>query len=182
MSKTIYLYLKTHNQTGLKYLGKTTKDPFQYHGSGVYWKNHLRKHGYDITTEILFQTKDKKEFEKVSLEYSEKWDISNNNEFANLIEERGQGGLTTNQFFKGHKPWNKGKSGVQDLINLQKARKKYQEEWHLHNVKKIRVGTWSPPVDNVSSLNKKIIECPHCNKVGNYGNMKRWHFENCKWK
>lgn len=25
-----YLYIKTHNQTGLKYFGKTTKDPFKY--------------------------------------------------------------------------------------------------------------------------------------------------------
>ena len=28
---------------------------------------------------------------------------------------------------------------------------------------------------------KKIFSCPHCNKSGmNYGNMHRWHFDNCK--
>ena len=29
-------------------------------------------------------------------------------------------------------------------------------------------------------LNKKTIKCPHCNKIGQYINMKRWHFDNCK--
>jgi len=33
---TIYLYKKTHNQTGFKYLGKTnSKDPHKYKGSGI---------------------------------------------------------------------------------------------------------------------------------------------------
>lgn len=30
-----------------------------------------------------------------------------------------------------------------------------------------------------TNLSKRII-CPHCNKEGNVGNMKRWHFDNCK--
>jgi len=43
---TIYLYKKTHNITGLQYLGKTiSKDPYSYTGSGVRWTNHLKKHG-----------------------------------------------------------------------------------------------------------------------------------------
>ena len=67
MSTIIYLYIKTHNKTGLKYLGKTTKkDQHKYKGSGKYWLKHIRKHGYDVTTEIIFQTIDKKEFEIVS--------------------------------------------------------------------------------------------------------------------
>ena len=27
-----------------------------------------------------------------------------------------------------------------------------------------------------------IVDCPHCNKKGDIGNMKRWHFDNCKAK
>jgi hypothetical protein len=28
--------------------------------------------------------------------------------------------------------------------------------------------------------NKPIITCPHCGKVGDNSNMKRWHFDKCK--
>ena len=58
-----YLYVKTHNQTKLKYLGKTESDPYQYKGSGKYWLRHIRKHGNDVSTQILLATEDKKEFE-----------------------------------------------------------------------------------------------------------------------
>jgi len=35
----IFLYKKTHKDTGLKYLGKTIAgDPYAYPGSGVTWK------------------------------------------------------------------------------------------------------------------------------------------------
>jgi hypothetical protein len=92
MSNTIYLYLKTHNVTGLKYLGKTTQDPFEYQGSGIVWSCHLKKYGYDVTTEILLETTCKKEFKRVATEYSEKWNIVESKEFANLTTEQGQGG------------------------------------------------------------------------------------------
>ena len=28
----------------------------------------------------------------------------------------------------------------------------------------------------------KVIKCPHCQKEGQLANMKRWHFDNCKFK
>lgn len=67
----IYLYVKTHNVTGLKYLGKTkSKDPFRYRGSGKVWQRHIKKHGYDVTTEILFQSEDPEEIKQMGLYYS----------------------------------------------------------------------------------------------------------------
>lgn len=94
-----YLYLKTHNKTGLKYLGKTEqKDPHLYSGSGKYWKLHLRKHGYDYTTQILLATEDKSELKETGLFFSRLWDIAQSNEWANLQEEKGDGG-DTSKFF-----------------------------------------------------------------------------------
>jgi hypothetical protein len=91
----IYLYLKTHNLTGLKYLGKTeSEDPYAYRGSGKHWSRHLKKHGNDVTTEVLFQTEDKEEFKKVALDYSYKWNIVESKDFANMTPEEGQGGNT----------------------------------------------------------------------------------------
>lgn len=56
-SMIIYLYLKTHNTTGLKYLGKTVKDPSTYKGSGLHWTRHLAKHGNDVNTEAILTMK-----------------------------------------------------------------------------------------------------------------------------
>jgi hypothetical protein len=99
----IHLYLKTHNITGLKYLGKTSaKNPHTYQGSGKYWKNHINKHGYDVNTEILASSERPSEIRKLGLEFSEKLDIVKSNEFANLKVESGDGGwdhINTNQKF-----------------------------------------------------------------------------------
>lgn len=86
------LYLKTHNKTGLKYLGKTIKDPYEYRGSGKGWLSHLNVHGDDVTTKILFQTNDKNELARVGLHYSKMWNIVESNDFANLKPENGDGG------------------------------------------------------------------------------------------
>jgi hypothetical protein len=48
-----YLYIKTHCDTGLKYLGQTKLNPLEYKGSGKYWKNHIRKHGNKVSTELI---------------------------------------------------------------------------------------------------------------------------------
>jgi len=89
----IYLYVKTHNKTGLKYFGKTTrKDPFKYKGSGVYWKKHLKKHGNDFTTEILGLFDNEILCSSFAIEFSIKNNIANSEEWANLKEENGLDG------------------------------------------------------------------------------------------
>lgn len=89
----IYLYVKTHNQTGLKYLGKTVKkDPHKYPGSGKYWRLHLAKHGMDYSTTILLETEDPAELKEMGIYYSRLWNIVSSNEWANLKEEAGEGG------------------------------------------------------------------------------------------
>lgn len=113
----IYLYVKTHNKTGLKYLGQTSsKDPHKYNGSGTYWKLHLKKHGIDYTTEILKECQNKQEVTEWGIYYSNLWDIVNSNEWANLMVEQGDGGRQTEEVRKrigeagkGRIPWNKGK-------------------------------------------------------------------------
>lgn len=88
------LMVKTHNQTGLKYLCITTKDDYEkYTGSGVYWTRHLKVHGYDFTTEVLYESEDKsEEFIATCKEYSKKFDIVNSKDWANLVIENGNDG------------------------------------------------------------------------------------------
>ena len=92
---TTYIYLKTHNKTGYKYLGKTiSKDPHGYSGSGKLWLRHLEKHGYDYTTEILEECETKEELRERGLYYSKLYNIVEDKSFANLMVESGDGGAT----------------------------------------------------------------------------------------
>lgn len=88
----IYLYKKTHNKTGLNYLGKTIQDPFTYKGSGKRWGNHINKHGYDVTTEILRECQTNEEVKEWGLYYSNLWNVVKDRTWANLKEENGDGG------------------------------------------------------------------------------------------
>jgi hypothetical protein len=89
---TIYLYKKTHNKTGLQYLGKTKRDPFNYKGSGIVWSRHLSKHGNDVTTEILKECQTNEEVKKWGIYYSKLWNVVESKDWANLKEECGDGG------------------------------------------------------------------------------------------
>lgn len=88
---TIYLYVKTHNKTGLKYLGQTKQDPYSYKGSGVYWTKHLLEFGNDVSTLILHETVSKQKMQSLGRYYSKLWNIVDDNKWANLIPETGGG-------------------------------------------------------------------------------------------
>lgn len=93
--KPTYLYIKTHNKTGLKYFGKTTKDPYKYLGSGKHWSRHIKKHGKDISTQILGYYTDEHECSKVALKFSKDNSIVESSEWANIIDENGLDGGAT---------------------------------------------------------------------------------------
>jgi hypothetical protein len=118
-----YLYLKTHCITGLKYLGKTTsKNPHRYKGSGVYWRNHLKMHGSNYTTEIIRECHTIEELKEWGLYYSELWDIVNAKDdngkklWANTKPESGDGGS-----IKGHKKSDTTKEKHRNKIWTEKA-------------------------------------------------------------
>ena len=98
VNKYLYLMVKTHTITGLKYLCKkvTTSDSkaISYLGSGTRWNNHLKVHGKHINTEIIVKYElDKiEEFSKLCIEYSNKFNIVKSGEWANLIIETGKPG------------------------------------------------------------------------------------------
>lgn len=112
---TYFLYQKTHNTTGLKYLGKTIADPYKYPGSGVYWTNHIKKHGNDVSTKVLQECKTEAELIKWGLYYSHKWNVVESKEWANLTEEAGPGGLWSDESKK-----KLSKSKKQELANMSK--------------------------------------------------------------
>lgn len=89
----LYLYVKQHTKTKLKYFGKTTRDPYKYRGSGVYWKKHIRKYGIEhIETIDLWAFSDQEECSNFALIFSKNNNIIESNDWANLIDEDGRGG------------------------------------------------------------------------------------------
>jgi hypothetical protein len=96
--KPTWLYIKQHNQTGLKYFGKTTcEDPVKYSGSGEYWLAHLRKHGKDISTIWCHLYLDKETLVEEAVSFSLSHNIINDTDqngkkiWANKILENGLG-------------------------------------------------------------------------------------------
>lgn len=187
------LYKKTHNITGLSYLGFTKQDPFAYKGSGTYWQSHIKKHGYDVTTKILFQTTSKDEIKEKGLYYSNLWKIVESSDWANLREENGYGGKTSTSFKKNTIPHNKGKK----CSYISESKKKYWENWkisHPDYKSKWKINNREPTSperlaakNEGSSIrmiekNNQKNECPHCGVRTNIGNLKRWHLDNCKKK
>ena len=89
------LMIKTHRDTGLKYLCYTRrKDHDEYLGSGIAWLRHLKKYGANIITEVIFQSKDVEEFKRVAISKSKEFNVVESKEWANLKHEEGDGGDT----------------------------------------------------------------------------------------
>ncbi len=268
----VYLYIKTHNKTGLKYFGKTIKDPFIYKGSGAYWKNHIKKHGYDVTTEVIAEFyDDTKELVDFAINFSLTHNIVHSKEWANMILENGLDGtkpkyskdivriiakeiktlndfknlyggvynaakdmdifdeVTKHMISKIHKPYTKEeilkialkyntikdfkendgsayvvgrKLGILDEMTQHMERyyhKPYTEQEILdcmknckdlndfrNNYRPIYMSAQKFDFDLMLKkcgfkFSRKRITCPHCNKIGGAGNMKRYHFDNCKY-
>ena len=176
----IYLYVKTHNKTGLKYLGKTIADPFTYKGSGTYWKRHIDKHGYDVTTEVIFQTEDKVIFKEKALYFSELFDVVKSKEWANQTKEEGQGGNTNNyKRGKGSRPYSKGKTGPkkgykQNEEHINKRTIAQQEHWN--NNKRT---PWNKNIKmSEEQIQKRKKTCSKCNKSFSANYFSR-HFDTC---
>ncbi len=121
--KIVSLYIKTHNDTGLKYFGKTVSNPFTYQGSGTYWKNHLKKHGNDVSTKVYGRyLESDPNLKKDALLFSMDNNIVDSNEWANLIVENGLDGGSALGHCKGYFAINNGEemktiSGDLDVPN-----------------------------------------------------------------
>jgi hypothetical protein len=89
----MYLYIKTHDVTNLHYLGYTSAtNPYTYTGSGKYWLRHLNKHGHSYNTTILLYSQCKNDIISTGIYFSKLFNVVASCEWANLKEERGDGG------------------------------------------------------------------------------------------
>lgn len=185
----MYLYVKTHNVTGLKYLGKTNaKDPFKYKGSGKYWKRHLKIHGNDVTTKILLQTDDKDCLSETGIFFSKLWNIVESSDWANLKLESGDGGWdhidSKNKIVSEE---TRKKMSIASSNRQIGEKNSFYGKTHTSETKQVIAAyskergkeLYEKRISDGNHPNNTCI-CPKCGKSGQYRAMKRWHFSNCK--
>lgn len=125
---TYRLMIKTHNDTGLKYLCVTSQEKYElYKGSGSYWKNHIRAHGNNISTEVLYETDDTDELSQIGLKYSALYDVVESSEWANLIPESGYHILDPEKHNKGWFGWYNSLSEDERLARNENISRKVKE-------------------------------------------------------
>jgi hypothetical protein len=176
-----YLYVKQHKITGLKYLGQTSRDPYVYKGSGVYWLRHLNKHGSDHTTEILFETKNKEELKLKGTYYSELWDVVRDRAWANLKPEYGNGGawnkglkLEGEKYKKGGRKQKGNKTRLGAIIPIAQRNKQ-------SNTMKRKYLEGSLVPHNKGKKTTEIVCCLNCKReISGLANFSRWHGLNCR--
>ena len=170
----LYLLVKEHNLTGLKYLCKKSAFSFdeckKYKGSGTHWKKHLAKHGNDVKTTCLFVTNDKQEFKKIATKYSKEYDVVNSKLWANLCVEEGQGGNTVvDKFDHG----NKTSIGLHQPIVRQKHLDFLKE--HIKIIQPLAAKAAKEKLTGVSKSEEHKENMrgkrPHVNQTGNKNNF-----------
>lgn len=170
-----YLYIKT-SPLGLKYLGKTTKDPLLYMGSGKIWKRHLKKHNLiakDIDTEIIFETNKLDDLIKIGIELSIKYNIVESKQWANLRIENGDGGDTSKYIDyskKSFKDSNRSKhlntfKNKEEEIKIRLERSSKIDYMNPERLKKIKENTdwksWGEAIKNRNTDYSKFLSKVH---------------------
>ena len=191
-----WLYIKQHNRTGLRYFGKTTRDPLRYSGSGTYWKRHLKIHGNDVTTIWHQLFEDKEALVKYALDFSNQHQIVKSSEWANCIPENGLDGGAPGRIL-GEETKNKISKKLTG-VPAPKHTTKEQRELHRAAIKaswdkSARTGVNHPMYNRKhreeskaqnaeSNRNRPRFCCPHCGNMYQRGILTRWHGDNCKHK
>lgn len=203
--KPAYLYIKTHTETGLKYFGKTSQDPYLYQGSGTDWGRHIAEHGYNVTTALLndgMPYDNENELIETAIAFSIKNNIVESIEWANKRIENGDGGDTSmcenyikaianrNQTGNNNPMWGipsfaKGKT-YEELYGEQKAKELKSRRIESATGRKLSDKSIEKMSKSISLATKgvpkpqSVATCPKCDAKGALNLMKRWHFDNCK--
>lgn len=182
-----YLYHKRHKLTGLNYFGKTIRDPYTYHGSGVYWNSHLEKHGADIETVQVWEFNNIAECSKFATDFSTINNIVESKDWANLIVENGTTGgfnpsayTTAARIKKGKKL--KGRQFSQDTLTKMSTSKIGLQAGSKNPMYGKRHSDAAKEIQRQKALERKKIVCEHCGTECSPSNHKRWHGEHCRLK
>lgn len=199
MEKVYTVYKTTNLINGTIYIGvhKTSNIEDSYLGSGKLLKMAIRKYGKSsFKKEILFI------FNNADDAYSKEKEIVSES-FINGFDNYNIaiGGVSTTDYYpnriylkgENHPRWGKKNSDESnELRRIWSSNYRHSDEIKA-KMSQDRKGKESPnkgrKLSDIDKLNKSIaakkrkkIECPHCGKIADPGNIKKWHFDNCNMK
>lgn len=203
-----HLYIKQHKITGLKYFGKTTKNPYKYKGSGKYWRRHLKIHGNETITNVIasFSTDQTQELVEFALNFSKENDVANSEDWANLKPENGLDGGTFSEYVSKQTKEKMSRSGkgvaknpagwVHSDASKKQMSISAKRRCEILGLPKSAFKKGMVPVNkgvpatleqkikisqSILANNKQLI-CTYCGKSMNPGNFAKWHGDKCKMK
>ena len=182
-----YLMIKEAIELNIRYLCKCAdyKNPYRYKGSGIYWRRILKKHpDVIIQTTILGHYKTNADLRLAGILYSKKFNIVEDNSWANLIDEIGDGGSTTFNRIRAFNPNNPKE------LKCFKSKEEIPAGWRLGNIghKKNaaaieRTANWHRGRKRSDETRMKMrlsirrprlkVTCNICNKLITLQNLKR---------
>jgi len=115
-----------------------------------------------------------------------------NSQIGHVVTEETRDKISKPQKGKKRKPHTE--KTIKKMSKSRKGRKRqpFSEEWK-RNISKSKTGENNPMFRKHQSSETKLkqskshlarpeLTCPHCEKTGGNAGMKRWHFDNCKYK
>ena len=195
------IYKSVNTKTGKVYIGFDSQWPnrVKIHKSASKKQDYkfyraVRKYGWDnFEWSIIYQSKDKQHTLKEMETYFINEYDSFHNGYNSTLGGEGTFGLILSEearrtiSIKNKIPKPQTKEHIQKRADAQRGKKRVPlTEEHKAKISKTAKGV-SKPFSEQHKKNLKChdnnsikVSCPHCNRMGQLTNMKRWHFDNCK--
>lgn len=167
----VHLYLKTHRTTGMKYFGKTTKDPQVYQGSGVFWRKHLRKHGNDVETSVVASFDDDTQRDALmefALWFSRENHIVESSAWANILEEDGLAGKPVGA--PGYVP-----TEEQRIQHANNSRAMWQDPEYRARLQQAQTAAWASRPERRAALTEFMRNQPESQRQAHSEWMRKYH-------
>jgi hypothetical protein len=200
MVNDLYFVYETINLiNGKKYRGihKTSNIEDGYLGSGTVFVLAVIKYGKKNFTRKILEFCDSYDdlIEKEKLYVDENWvksqltyNLKTGGQSAGILSDESKSKISETLKRKYESGeivsvcWNKGISHTDEVKSKisETLKEKYRNEDHPSKGKPLSASWGNIPWNKGIKLEK--FKCPHCNKLCDKYNGKRWHFDNCKFK
>jgi group I intron endonuclease len=179
------VYITTNLVNGKQYIGRDMYNDPSYLGSGKLLIKAIQKYGREYFEKTILQECSSLNELKLAEEYWIRYyDAANNSKFYNILNSSTGGDSLTN-----HPDIEIIKEKIRSARKKQIIKHSTETKQKISESQRGDKAYWYGKTLSDSARNKisiahkgkmkKILECPHCKKLGGEPQMKRWHFDNC---